>query len=166
MKKFLGLLLFCFTVFAQDPTPTLGPTPEPTPEPELYAYWTPEDISFSSYHGRLCRPYYSGFEMIGRSIEAKKRRFSCSGNRGGLYHYESLQLDRPSDQAKPVRAEWVASQLVYQVNGNDCPYTARAAEEILDRVAVRNLQYSVYCNGDSGQLYFNFEALVPFGKKD
>lgn len=150
------LLLFCFLVsapvFAEE-----GGVVQAFPTRQIY--------HLSSQGGYACSSIYDAAHVVLNAIEARNVYFDCYYYGGAHLSFWSLKETASHPEAPSVPAVWVTQQITLFRDGYRCAEVAEWVDWFLDRVTVRNVTSSVFCNMNGGTLFYRFEALVPFAEE-
>lgn len=128
---------------------------------DLYGYAVKQTLKHSSRNGRLCTWLHEAADAVTPLIHATDANLVCRVYRGANLTFTSLQLTTKVQDAPKIAARWEPQELNYTINGAQCTDLADAIEWILDKSAIRNLEYTVLCDEMAGSLYYRFDALVP-----
>ncbi len=127
------------------------------------ACWVNQAYHFSPYEID-CWAMHDAVQTILPTLEAKYYSVRCQDPYyGGIsVAFSSLQEALTPQCQNLVDAYWQSEQITLYRDPRYCPYIADAMERLLSTLAVRNVQYYIFCNPNStGFIQFQFEALVP-----
>ncbi len=124
----------------------------------VQAVWTQQALRYTGYSA--CATLHDAAYSVLDAVEARDVRIWCSYTSADL-QFSSLQEKTTQSYPPSVEGVWLPTELTYNRNGPECSELSDALDWLLSHLAVRNVQYSVFCQGGTGYLHYAFEALIP-----
>lgn len=133
---------------------------------EIYAFYKYQYLTDHYQYGpngSYCNTVNEATQLVLNGPQTKNLSFTCNYYDGIRITFEGLTLPpTPPPDEEPILSRWKSDGFMIFKNGNDCSILASKIKWLMNYITVRNLTYSVFCNGGMGSIYYSYEVLVPF----
>lgn len=134
--------------------------PAAVSEGTIRATWKKHGMSGGPRRNQCVSALYALDDVLNMT-DARNVRKGCSWNNGLRADWESLTALKDGEQAdEVVQAVWKTASMQRHMSGGDCYGYMEALDRVLERVPVRKVQQSVFCDGGSGFISLSFEYLA------